>query len=247
MSLKAIFLIVLVLFLGVFIYLKLEAGGDPNSHFNQTTRFVLARHPVIRTLLGLHNKGDARAEYLEGTSPLVIEWFQPVSENVDSTVLQKFADLAGKYTGRPTEVIFGAAVSEGVIPLATVNNLAFKASSPPSGSSVIYAVFATDYQPKGSGELSTTHGETAIVVSLNANRQFLASYSQDLDNYLLSDLLHEFGNQIGLPEQGTDTSCIMNLHAGLNGQPLESFGRLEPQDFCPAEVNEINNIKASLQ
>ena len=224
--------------------MKLEVGGDPNSHFNQTTRFALAKHPVLRTLFGLHNKGDARAEYLQGSSPLVIEWFQPVSENVDSSVVQKFADLAEKYTGRQTRVIFGGDVSEGVIPLSAADNLALKAD-PPFGSSAFYVVFATDYQPKDSGEFSTTHGESTAVISLNANRQFLASYPQDLNNYLLADLLHEFGNEIGLSEQGTDPSCLMDLHAGKDGQPLESFGYTEPQDFCPAEVNEINNIKAS--
>jgi hypothetical protein len=242
MSLKAIFLIILILFFGAFIYLKLEVSGDPDSHFNQTTRFALAKHPAVRTLLGLHNKADARAEYLEGSSPLAIEWFQPVSENVDGAVVQKFADLAGKHTGRPTRVIFGGNVSEGAIPLSAVDNLALK-EAPPYGSSAFYAVFTTDYQPRDSGELSTTHGETTAVISLNANRQFLGSFSQDLDNYLLSDLLREFGNEIGLPEQGSDPSCIMNLHAGINGQPLESTGRNEPQDFCPAEQQQIAQLK----
>jgi hypothetical protein len=39
----------------------------------------------------------------------------------------------------------------------------------------------------------------------------------------------------------------MNLHAGIDNQPVEAFGLSEPQDFCASEVSEINNIKASLQ
>ena len=243
MSYKTILLIILILFLGVFIFLKWEVGGDPNSRFNQTTRFALAKYPVMRTLLGLHNKGDARAEYLKGSGPLVIEWVQPVSESVDNTVLQKFADLVGKYTGRETRVIFGGGVSEGTAPLSLVDNLAFKAPGVSLQSSVLYVVFTTDYQPKDSAEFSTTHGETAMVISLNANRQFLGSYSSYLNNYLLSDLLHEFGSQIGLPEQGSNPDCVMNLQAGINGRPLESTGRTTPQDFCPAEQEQIKQLK----
>jgi hypothetical protein len=243
MSYKTILLIILILFLGVFIYLKWEVGGDPNSRFNQTTRFALAKHPVIRTLLGLHNKGDARVEYLGGSGPFVIEWFQPVTENVDTAVIQQFADLAGKYTGRQNQVVFGGNISEGTIPLSSVENLALKAPNLPSGASVFYVIFATDYQPKDSAELSTTHGETMAVISLNANRQFLANNSQYLNNYLFSDMLHEFGNEIGLNEKTTDTSCIMDLHAGINGQPLENFGRTTPQDFCPVEQEQIKQLR----
>ena len=69
-----------------------------------------------------------------------------------------------------------------------------------------------------------------------------------MDDYLLSSLLHEFGNQIGMQETATGTpDCIMNLHAGINGEPVEAFGGTEPQDFCPAEQQEINNIKLQLQ
>lgn len=247
MNFKTIFFIIIILFFGVFLYVKYQAMGDPNSRFNQTTRFALAKRPVLRTLLGLHNHGDARAEYLGNPGPLVIEWFKPITENIDSAVLQQFADLAGKYTGRQALTVFGGSVSEDTIDLRGLENLSAKGPRPPSGSSVFYVVFATDYQPKDPAELSTTHGETTAVISLNGNRQFLANYQQYLNNYLLSDLLHEFGNEIGLNEQTTDTSCIMDLHAGIDGQPLERYGGSTPQDFCPAEANQINNIKASFQ
>lgn len=242
MSFKAIFLIIVILLLGAFLYLKYEAKGDPNSHFNQTTRLSLARHPFARALLGLHNEGDARSEYLQNTGPLVIEWFLPITESVDSGVVQQFADLAGKYTGRQVQVNFGGNISVGTIPLVSADNLALK-GSPPFGSSVFYAVFATDYQPRDNGELFTTHGEATVVISLNANRKFLGNISQDLNNYLLFDLLHAFGSEIGLPEQGTDPSCVMSSPKGFNGLPLEDSERFQPQDFCPAEQQQIAQLK----
>ena len=86
-----------------------------------------------------------------------------------------------------------------------------------------------------------------MVLSLGSIRTFLQNYSPDTDQYLLSSMLHEFGNQIGMQETATGTpDCIMNLQAGINGQPLEAYDLSEPQDFCPSEQVEIQNIKAQL-
>jgi hypothetical protein len=243
MSFKAVFLIFVVLVIGTFAYFKYEVMGDPNSNFNQTTRFVLGAHPVIRAVLGIHNRGDARVEFLHGTGPLVIKWFQPDTESLEPSLIQSFADAVAKNTGRQTQVIYGGYVSDGIVDLNSLQNLVAKGPGTPSNSSVLYVVFATDYQPKDSGELSTTKGETTIVFSLTAHRNFLESFPQNLNSYLLAGMLHEFGNEIGLPEQGTDPNCIMNLHAGINGQPLEAHAYTEPQDYCPAEQTEIQQLK----
>jgi hypothetical protein len=243
MSFKAIVLIALILIFCVYAYLKSQVMGSPDSRFNQTTRFVLARRPVMRTLLGLHNPGDARDEYLTNSGPLVVEWFQPITEDVNSQVVQQFADLAGKYTGRQAKVIFGGSVSAGTITLSVLDNLGLKGANVPSGSSIIYVIFATDYQPRDSAEFFTTHGETTMAISLNANRQFLTNYPGDLNNYLLSDMLRGFGDEIGLNGQTTDSSCIMDSQAGENGRPLEYYDRSIPQDFCPAEQDQIKQLK----
>lgn len=242
MSFKAIFFIIVVLLLGVFVYLKIQVAGGQNSGFNQTTRFVLGKNPLVRTILGLHNAGDARAQYLGNSGPLVIEWFKPGTEEVDGNILASFASLAEKYTGRKTQVVFGGDVSEGTLDLQGLQNLGFKGPNLPSGADVFHVVFAADYQPKDQKELSTTHGETTVVISLNSHKQFLGNYQQDLNEYLLSSLLHEFGHEIGLGHN-SDPSCIMSERAGIDGLPLENSGLFVPQDFCPAEVVQINQLK----
>lgn len=244
MSFKTFVILLCILLLGTFAYLKIELGGDPNSSFNQTTRFRLGAHPVLRFLFGINNPGDARAEYFNGSGVLAVEWFAPISENFDSSVVQQFADLAAKYTGRQVVVNFGGNIAEGTVPFSEVENLSIRGGAPPKGSSVLDVVFVTDYQPRSGSELSTTHGASTIVISLNANRGFVSNYSQNLDNYLLTDLLRGFGVQLGLPEQGTDTFCVMDPQVGINGQPMENFGYKEPQDYCPAEVDQLNQLKA---
>lgn len=232
---------------GLFLYLKFQVMGSPDSKFNQYTRFKLGQYPIVRTILGLHNAGDARLEYLGGQGPLVVKWFAPVTETVDTDVLRQFADLAGKYTGRTSQVVFGGQISEGTVDLSAINDLNLKGPGLPKGATVFNVVFVTDYKPRDDAELSTTHGETTAVISLGFNRQFLSGNQQYLDNYLLSGMLHEFGNEIGLDEKTQDYSCVMNLHAGIEGQPLEKYGRSTPQDFCAAEAEKIREIKNNLK
>lgn len=246
MSFKAIVFVVFILVLGVFVYLKFEASGSPNSRFNQTTRFTLGKQPWVRALLGLRNPGDARAEYFSNTGPLVIEWFKPATEDVDPKMVAQFADLAGQYTGRQALVILGRSVSTGTVDLQSLGNLGVNGPNTPAGASILYVAFASDYKPIAGQELSTTLGESTVVISLNAHRQFLGNYQPDLNEYLLSSLLHEFGHELGLshnPEQNQDPACVMNEHAGIDGQPLEVYGNLVPRDFCEAEQDQIKQLK----
>jgi hypothetical protein len=245
MSWKLFFFIILILILGVFIYFKIQILGSPDSQFNQTTRLKLGRYPIVRTLLGLHSVGDAREEYFTASGPLYIVWFKSETLDLDTTVLNQFAALVAKYTGRTTQVVSGASLSTGTVPLTNLNAARIGSDvQVPGGGSKLFVYFVNDYSPRADQELSTTYLESGMAVSLSAQTGFLGGNNQNLDNYLLSDLLHEFGNQIGLKEQATDSSCIMDLHAGINGQPMENYGQATPQDFCPAEQAEITQLKS---
>ncbi len=220
--------------------------GSADSPFNQTARFQLGKHPVARTILGLHNTGDARAEYLTGTGPITIAWFAPEIENINKDVLNKFAVLVNKYTGRPAKVVYAGKMSEDTVNLSGLNSFALGSQIQISpGGSKLLVFFTLDYTPRSGGELSTTYGESGLAISLNAHRSFLGDNGQYLDNYLLSSLLHEFGHQIGLVHN-SDINCIMDLHAGIEGKPLESYGDSTPQDFCQQEKDQINAIKLKL-
>lgn len=245
MSIKAGLLLGLIAILFAFIYLKVQVNGSPNSHFNQTTRFSLGRHPYARLILGLHDYGDARAEYLSGTGPIKIEWFRPKLEDIDMTVLDRFAASVKEYTGRPTQVEYGGDISDTIVNKNTDLEVS-RFFGQTVGASTIYVFFSEDYTPKVDKELSTTLKESGILISLNAHREFLQSYSGKLSDYLLSSLLHEFGHQLGL-EHNSDSDCLMYAHAGLDGQPMEYYGQFTPKDFCPAEQQQIINMKLKYQ
>jgi hypothetical protein len=249
MSIKLLFVIALIILLGIFIYLKIQISGSPNSNFNQTTRFRLAKHPALRTILGMHGVGDARAEYLEGTGPITIEWFSPQEENIDTGILTKFANLVTQYTGRPTTATFAGAISDGTVNVSDFASYRLKAGAQVPAGSVMLVFLPQDYSPRPNDEISTAYQESGMILSINAHHNFLQSYPQYMSQYMLSSMLYEFGKQIGLPETATTISsnCIMNLHAGINGHPVEYFGTSDPQDFCPAEIDEIKNIKLQLQ
>ena len=242
--LKVVCSVVAVLAAITFLYFKVELMGNLNSNFNQFTRFKLGRYAVLRTVLGLHNVGDARAEYLNNPGVIVIEWFEPNTAIIDQSVLQQFADLVHKYTGRVVRVSLPAEVGDGVLSQTNLAQLKFQTLADTSSSgSELKVVFAKDYSPRATGELSTTYLDSGIVISLSAHEEFLKNSQQLMNNYLLSSLLHEFGHQIGLVHNN-DSGCIMSVHAGLDGLPVENYGLTDPQDFCEAEQSQVNQLKA---
>ncbi len=244
---KRLFLLLLIIAIGVFIYLKVQVMGDPNSKFNQTTRYSLARHSFLRTILGLHNAGDARSTFLSGTDPLAIVWFKPQTDEVDEGVLKKFVELVSHYTGRQVQLFGPGALDEGKFSLSNSSKLEVKnVQFVPPGTDTLLLVFAADYEPRLDQELSTTVGENEIALSLNSHLKFVNSDDYLLKKYLLSSLLHEFGHEIGLAHN-TDPSCIMSTHAGFENKPLETVGQQDPQDYCSQEKIEIGKIQAQLK
>jgi len=247
MSFKKLCLAILVVLLAVFVYLKIEINGNPQSTFNQTTRFTLGKNPWFRAVLGLHNAGDARAEFLKGSGTINIEWFAPPSASIDQSLLQNFSSKVSQYTGRPTKVLWGGNINEGNTSLSGISLFVLRGElqQPLSGSTLL-VYFTRDYSPRTTGELATTYQDSAIAISLDAHQQFLSRYPLQVNNYLLYSLLHEFGRQLGLPETNNDAQCAMEPITGTFNQTLDSFGLNLPQDFCPREIQQINSIKASL-
>ncbi len=224
--------------------------GSPTSKFNQTTRFTLASYPVMRTLLGLHSVGDSRSDYLKPGGPITIEWFKPQGDNSDylnEALMDKFAALVQNYTGKTANVVYGGDLDDGTVGISELGTYKLKTAAQVPGGPALLVFLTEDYSPRPDNEMSETYQDSGMVLSVSAHMSFLqGSYSSNLDSYLLASMLHEFGNQIGMQETSgpnTDPACIMNLHAGLGGQPLEASGLSEPQDFCPAEQAEIQNLK----
>lgn len=245
MPYKKIFLIILILLLGTFIFLKVEVSGNPDSNFNRTRRFQLGKYSILRTILGLRSAGDARGEYLAGAGQITIVWFAPESENLNKDVINKFASVVEKYTGRTVQAVYGGKIDDATVKFDKLDSVVFGSKTQGSfNGDKLFVFFTTDYSPRPDNELTTTYGESGVVISLNAQRQFLSNFGQYFDNYLLSSLLRGFGQQIGL-KQTNDITCIMGTTAGIDGKPLESYGDFTPQDFCQAEKGQINILKAS--
>jgi hypothetical protein len=247
MKIKLFLFLIVIAALGTFIYLKLQILGDPASNFNQTTRFSLGKHPIFRSILGLGSAGDARAEYFSGQGPIIIEWFAPPGADIDEPTLQKFADLAALYTGRETKLFQGGPVDDSTIQLANLSSLKLQQFNQKiTGQSLLQIIFAEDYAPRPNNELATTYKESGMVLSLSAHRQFLQNSLSQMNDYLLTSMLHEFGHQLGL-EHNTDADCVMDANAGIDSGPATMYARSTPVDFCEQEKTQISNLKLQFQ
>lgn len=245
MNFKTILLIVLLIALGVFGYFKWQVNGDINSRFNQTQRYDLGKNGVVRWFLGLHRAGDARKEYLANQGPIVIEWFKAASLDINEQLLKDFAKKVQDYTGRPTQILRGGGISDGVVNLSDLSGFNLKASSD-SGASTIVLFFVEDYKTRPEKVLSDTYGESGILISMKAHRDFVKNYSYNLDNYYLSSLLKEFGHQIGLGDND-ENNCVMNPEVGVAGMPYENYGRTVATDYCQTEKNQIDQLRSFYQ
>jgi len=243
---KKFLLVALIILLGTFIYIKVQVLGDPNSSFNQTTRYNLGKRQFFRSIFGLHSYGDARYEYLSGDSEVSVEMVKAQGVSVDEQTLLDFTKEVKTYTGRPTKLFDTETVQRGTLSDADLAVIA-KGSRHHviPGQSNVFVVYAEDFQRSGD-EVAKTFSEFGIVISDKRLREATQKYPASLNEYLLSTLLHELGHQLGL-EHNDQTDCIMNPQVE-NPTVQEYFnGRYTATEFCDFELKQLDEIKAKIK
>jgi len=247
MSSKAFFLIVIILLCGIFIFLKVEVLGDPNSSFNKTTRFSLGRYQISRSILGLHDDGDARAWFLQGNSAFTVEIVQAPDAKLNELAIKDFVAAVAKYTGRPIalyneDLLPAGTLTQSQLADAVTNFRRHHLLAEPD----LFIMYTDDYEHPGSDtELGKTWQEYGIVLSDQGLKNVTKNFPSSLEQYQESTLLHEFGHQIGL-DHNDQPNCIMNAKVEHPASFGAFSGDFTATDFCPFEVDQINVIKASL-
>lgn len=240
---KKLLLCLLILVLGIFIYLKLQILGSPTSDFNQTTRYNLGKYPIMRSILGMHSYGDARYDFLGGTSPITIEAVKAQNTSWDEQALTNFAQDVQTYTGRKTMLFDSETIQAGTLSqsdLATISQGSRHHLLP--GQPNIFVIYAEDFT--GSDQaIATTYKEFAIVLSDKRLKDVTSAFPDAYPQYLESTLLHEFGHQVGL-EHNDQPGCIMNATAENPTVQEEFNGNYTPTKFCDYELNQLKDIKA---
>lgn len=245
MSFKTFFLLVIILFSGIFVYLKMQSLGDENSSFNQTTRYRLGKFGFFRTTLGLHKDGDSRAEYLLKDTSIIIEVVQPSGAKLSDGAMDAFAKKVSEYTGRNTRVVNTDTIAAGYLnegQLAGIvrgNRRHFD-----GGSSNLFVMYVDDF-PGSDKNVAKTYQDYGMVISHDRLVNLVREYPSSLPDYQLSTLLHEFGHQIGM-DHNTTNGCIMN-------EAVESpsggvfYGASTPTSFCSTEIDEISAMRRAVQ
>jgi len=246
MSFKAFLLIIFIVLCGTFIYAKVASLGNPNSHFNRTTRFWLGQYQTARTVLGLHNDGDARGSYLKGTSSITIEYVESSGSHLDRQALGQFVSKVKEYTGRPVNLYYNDTISNATL---TPKDLAEIAKGSRHhvipGQPNLFIIYALDYD-RPSGEVGETYQEFGIVLSDSRLKEVTKNFSGSLPQYIESTLLHEFGHQLGLAHN-EEPGCIMNTKVETPAITGGFTGDYTPTSFCPYELDQLQAIKNSLK
>lgn len=240
------FLLLFVIVLGVFVYISVKVRGDLNSDFNQTYRYKLGRYGVFRALFGLHNDGDARAKYLLGTGPLVVEIVEPLGFEIPEESINNFTRKMGDLTGREIVKYNVDNIPSGSLSEADLEKIVSeKRRHFLPGQPNLFIIYAEDYAPRG-GEVGKTYKEFAILLSHNGLKEITNQQPEAFKQYLETTVLHEFGHQIGLPHNA-QSGCVMNEK--VNRPQAQGFfnGFYTPDEFCALEKQDLENIIQSLK
>lgn len=226
--------------------MKVQILGDPQSKFNQTTRYDLGRYQFARSLLGMHSYGDAREWYLKPGSPIVIEAVTATGAGMDDKAFNNFVQDVKEYTGREVSVFNTEKIPGGVLSDADLGEIASKYRRHVlSGQANLFVIYAQDFKRSGT-EIGKTFQEYGIVLSDKRLREVTADFPQAMAQYVESTLLHEFGHQIGL-DHNSEPDCIMNERVE-KPEKLNFFSsEYTNTKFCNFELGQLSKIKATIK
>jgi hypothetical protein len=246
MKLKISILIILVLVFGTYGYLKLQIASSPNSNFNQTTRFRLGKDDYMRTLLNLHQPGDARAAYLVGATPIVVEVVAAQDLSPDPNIFSAFTDQLAKATGRAVtlsdndQIQTGKLTDQDIAKAVTASRRRFIFGEPN-----LFIIYADDFA-NPADSVARTYQDFGIVLS-NAKINDLTSGDSDaVSAYATSLLLQEFGKQIGL-SYSIDPTCVMNQSLETPSLTFGAVGTSVPTAYCQSEIDQLQEIRLKLE
>jgi hypothetical protein len=243
---KKLILLFVILLLGTFIYISVQVRGDENSEFNKTTRYELGKKSWARTLFGLHKDGDARGNYLVGTTPIVIELVEPRDNMVSQEGIQNFIKRVEEYTGRRVEYISVDTIQYGTISANEIQQIVnTKRRHVKPGQPNLFIIYAEDFI-RDEKEVGSTYKEFGIIVSHNKLKSLTERYFDAMADYTTSTLLHEFGHQIGM-EHVEKAGCVMDTEVENPTSAFAFSGSLSQTEFCNLELEQLSNIKKLLQ
>lgn len=240
---KKFLLLIIIVLCAAFVYLKLQIIGDPNSDFNQTTRFSLGGYQIMRSILGLHSYGDARNWYLGGNKGLVVEVVRAKGTSLDENTLNNFVKDVEKYTGKQVTLFNTEEIPAGVLTDQDLANISGGYRHHIlDGYSNLFIIYSADFKRQGE-EVGKTFREYGIVLSDLRLREVTAQYPASMPQYVESTLLHEFGHQLGL-EHNDKSACVMNVEVE-RPMALGLFnGSYTQTEFCDYELKQLDAIKA---
>ncbi len=244
---KAIIAILVILFSGIYIYIYWQSHRDLNSGFNQTTRFQIGKKPWARKLWALHNDGDARAQYLLGSEPMIVEIVRPDSIDFHEELNTNLRKKLGKILGRPVQTFSVDFIKQGNLTEDDIENIVHtKQRHNLPDQPHFFIILADSYEGEGL-ELGKTYQEFGMLLSNKRLKEVSADLgATSVDQYMESTILHEFGHQIGLPHN-QDEDCIMNEKVAHADDSGFFSGIYTPTDYCALEVTQITQLRDSLR
>jgi hypothetical protein len=242
--LVAILLLLIIATTFSYVILTTQASGSGDNFFNQNYRKYLITNPTFRNILGLHNDGEARYDYLTNNSKIVIEVDSMKGLEAPASALNLLVDRIASITGKDTSYYISDTDIPYLNPVSDkdVSRIAqqYRNYVGKKGTATIYLMYLSSTDQE-SDELGSTYNESGIIIYNDSLITATANNPGLLPGYFESTALHEFGHQLGL-KHNDEPGCLMN--------PFVERSSIERQtsldvitDFCDYEKQQIKQMQ----
>jgi hypothetical protein len=236
-----LFLLIIIAGSASYIFLKTSAQDLEKNYFNDNLRYIFARYPMFREILGLHFDGDAKSDFLGTRYKNIIIRVIPMNGlYINNETIAALAEKIQKITGKTTLY-----VPSQNVPFSTTSTAEelqknmLSNSYPVTSRDVVLYLLIANQKSESEDQTGSTLRENGIVLFTGTLMKF-ASGSKDIniEKYQVGILLHEFGHQIGLPHNDLP-GCLMNdkTEVGAGAKTSEIL-----DDFCDFEKEQISKM-----
>lgn len=223
----------------LFSIVKAASLGSEANWFNSRYRPAVSVYPLLRQIWGLHNDGDASADYLSARrSEIVVELDRAAGLSLSSGSAELVASEIERVTGKPVRIIASTELPDRaesyMVDEAREIKFRWQRYRTDADSAVLYVLLLTR-DTEEDRLVGRTLDEDGMALYLDAMDRI--DYA-DRTAVEVSTILHEFGHQLGLPHNDSP-DCLMNAHAEAGD--WGAAGNLRT-NFCPSETGQIARV-----
>lgn len=224
-----------------FLYVSLNLL-DPANPVNTVYRTYVLKYPLARTLLRLHQAGDARFDYIDSRYPTIdIHLFYQNAETLHEGTKEKIMTEMKRIIPSSKNITFGTPQIIDTLPEAVNDrDLAKLIEKSPTrkwnDETIPFSIYVLSSYAPHPTYVGIVESDTTIFIFKDAIRDIAHLQVSD-ESTEVSTILHEFAHLLGAEHIAID-GCIMSEK--VEDTTFYNLPSIITDTYCGSDVDEIN-------